>query len=189
MQLKWKKIWVISTVIMYFATFLMQSNLEFFKVWGRETNKPRVNLVAILVDNQIYDSISGDVSWYASYIQRKLSDTKAIVLPLQLQTVSAYDIHRMLENIYFDWLEDVNSSLIWLVMVWNIPLPVVNQDWYVFPTVYPYVDFEDQKYVWDPEIKYFVPNSIFFVFGISSSNKKHFFSSVVVPSVLFFLIS
>ena len=25
-------------------------------------------------------------------------------------------------------------------------------------TTYPYVDFEDQKYVWDSEIKYFVPN-------------------------------
>ncbi len=144
---------------MYFATFLMQSNIEFFKVWAWEASKPRVNIVAILVDSAIYKDISSDLDWYASsYIQQKLSDTKALILPLQLETVSAYDIHRMMENIYFDGLEDVNSSLIWLVMVWNIPLPVVNQDWYVFPTVYPYVDFEDQKYVWNPEIKYFVPN-------------------------------
>lgn len=144
---------------MYFATFLIQSNIEFFKVLAWEANKPRVNIVAVLVDGDIYDEISWEVSWYASsYIQQKLSDTKAFVLPLQLKTVSAYDIHRIMENIYFDWLEDVNSSLIWLVMIGEIPLPVVNQDWYVFPSVYPYVDFEDQKYVWDSEIKYFVPN-------------------------------
>ena len=79
-------------------------------------------------------------------------------MPLDLSKISAYDIHRMMENIYFDWLENVNSSLIWLIMVWDIPLPVVNQDGYVFPTVYPYVDFEDQKYIWDPDSQYFVPN-------------------------------
>lgn len=144
---------------MYFATFLMQSNFEFFRVWAWEANKPRVNIVAVLVDDKIYDKISNDLERYtSSYIQQKLSDTKALILPLHLETVSAYDIHRMMENIYFDWLEDVNSSLIWLVMVWDIPMPVVNQNWYVFPTVYPYVDFENQKYVWDSETKYFIPD-------------------------------
>ena len=158
MQLKWKKIWIISTVLMYFSTFLLQTNFEFLRVWAGESNKPRVNIVAVLVDDKIYGSISGEISWYTSYIQWKLADTKALVLPLHLDTVSAYDIYRMMENIYFDWLEDVNSSLIWLIMIWEIPLPVVNQDWYIFPTVYPYVDFEDQKYVWDPKTRYFVPN-------------------------------
>ena len=158
MQLKWKKILIISTVLMYFATFLLQSNLEFFKVWAWETNKPRVNIVAVLVDDTIYGSIKWEIAWYASYIQQKLSDTKALVLPLHLSSVSAYDIYRMMENIYFDWLKDVNSSLIWLVMIWDIPLPVVNNDGYVFPTVYPYVDFENQKYVWDSKQRYFVPN-------------------------------
>ncbi len=87
-----------------------------------------------------------------------MSDTKALVMPLDLSKISAYDIHRMMENIYFDWLENVNSSLIGLIMVWDIPLPIVNQDWYVFPTVYPYVDFENQKYIWDSDSQYFVPN-------------------------------
>ena len=113
----------------------------------------------MLVDDKIYDSISSDVSRYASnYIQGKLSDTKALVMPLDLDNISAYDIHRMMENIYFDGLENVNSSLIWLVMIWDIPLPVINQDGYVFPSVYPYVDFENQKYVRDADSQYFVPN-------------------------------
>ena len=115
--------------------------------------------MAVLVDDKIYDSISDGVSRYASnYIQKKLSDTKALVMPLDLDNISAYDIHRMMENIYFDGLEDVNSSLIWLVMIWDIPLPVINQDWYVFPSVYPYTDFENQKYVRDADSQYFVPN-------------------------------
>ena len=56
-------------------------------------------------------------------------------------------------------LSDVNSSLIGLIMFWDIPLPVINQDSYVFPSVYPYVDFENQKYVRDEENQYFVSNN------------------------------
>ena len=160
MQLKFKKVTLLTTIIVYCASFLIQSNLAFFQTWAAEVNTPRVNLVAILVDNRIYDSISWPLQWYASsYVQQQLSDTKALVMPLNLSSVSAYDIHRMMENIYFDWLKDVNSSLIWMIMVWDIPLPVVNQDWYVFPTVYPYVDFEDQKYVRDSDSQYFVSNN------------------------------
>ena len=159
MQLKWKKIWLLSTIIVYCASFLMQSNFILFEALAKESNKPLVNIVAILVDNSIYWSISWGLSWYGSeYVQKRLSNTKALIMPIDVSKVSSYDVYRMMENVYFDWLEDVNSSLIWLIMFWNIPLPVVNQDGYVFPTVYPYVDFENQKYVWDPETQYFVPN-------------------------------
>ena len=159
MQLKWKKIWILVTIVIYCASFLMQSNFVFFQTWAQEVNLPRVNIVAILVDDDIYWWISNWLRWYASqYVQWKLADTKALVMPIDLDNIKAYDIYRMMENIYFDWLKDTNSSLIGLVMFWNIPLPVVNQDWYVFPTVYPYVDFENQKYVWDEESQYFVPN-------------------------------
>ena len=159
MQLKFKKVCLLSTIIVYCASFLLQSNFVLFETWAKETNIPRVNIVAILVDNKIYDGISDNLKWYATnYVQNKLSDTKALVMPLDLTNIHAYDIYRMMENIYFDGLKDVNSSLIWLIMVGDVPLPVVNQDWYIFPTVYPYVDFVDQKYVWDDQSKYFVPN-------------------------------
>ena len=159
MRLKSKKICLISTIIVYCASFLIQSNLLFFETWAREVNVPHVNIVAILVDNKIYWWISSWLEWYASeYVQTHLSDTKALVIPLDLEEINAYDIYRMLENVYFDWLKDVNSTLIWLIMFWNIPLPVVNQEWYIFPTVFPYVDFENQKYIYDPDSKYFIPN-------------------------------
>ena len=116
--------------------------------------------MAVLVDSRIYDWISWDLSWYTSnYVQNILANTRALVIPLDLTNIHAYDIYRMMENIYFDGLKDVNSQLIWLIMFWDIPLPVVNQNWYIFPTVYPYVDFENQKYVWDPKTEYFVSNN------------------------------
>ena len=159
MQLRWKKFRILSTIFVYCITFVLQSNFALFQVWAQEKNIPRVNIVAVLVDDKIYDSISGWISSYTSYIQKNLSETKALVMPINLNNIDSYDIHRMMENIYFDWLKDINSSLIWLIMIWDIPLPVVNQNWYVFPTVYPYVDFENQKYIWDTEAKYFVSNN------------------------------
>jgi hypothetical protein len=113
MQLKFKKICLLSTIIVYCASFLLQSNFVLFETRAKETNIPRVNVVAILVDNKIYDGISDNLKWYASnYVQNKLSDTKALVMPLDLTNIHAYDIYRMMENIYFDGLKDVNSSLI-----------------------------------------------------------------------------
>ena len=113
MQLKFKKIFLLGTIIVYCASFLLQSNLGLFQAWAKDVNTPRVSIIAVLVDDKIYKEISGDLSWYAtSYIQDKLKDTKALVMPLNLDNIDAYDIHRMMHNIYFDGLKDVNSQLI-----------------------------------------------------------------------------
>ena len=133
MQLKFKKICLLSTIIVYCASFLLQSNFVLFQTWAQEKNIPRVNVVAILVDDKIYSWIESWLKWYASnYVQWKLPDTKALVMPINLDKIKAYDIYRMMENIYFDGLENVNSSLIGLIMFGSIPLPVVNQDGYVW---------------------------------------------------------
>jgi hypothetical protein len=42
------------------------------------------------------------VKSYATYVQSRLSDTKALVIPINLENIHAYDIYRMMENIYFD---------------------------------------------------------------------------------------
>jgi hypothetical protein len=55
MQLRFKKIILLSTIIVYCASFLLQSNLALFETWAKENNGPRVNIVAILVDDKIYN--------------------------------------------------------------------------------------------------------------------------------------
>jgi hypothetical protein len=55
------------------------------------------------VDDKIYNQISDDLERYTkNYVQQQLFDTKALVMPLNLDNISAYDIYRMMENIYFD---------------------------------------------------------------------------------------
>lgn len=103
MQLKSKKICILSTIIVYCLSFLLQSGFSLLQTWAKETNIPRVNVVAVLVDDKIYNQISTDLERYTkNYVQQQLFDTKALVMPLDLDNISAYDIYRMMENIYFD---------------------------------------------------------------------------------------
>ena len=39
-----------------------------------------------------------------------------------------------------------------------MPLPIVNSNDKIFPSIFPYVDFDDAKYYWDPTSTYFVNN-------------------------------
>jgi hypothetical protein len=71
--------------------------------------------VAVIVDKKIYDNSSMEtyLKRYATdYIQQKISDSKAIVLPINIDNFKAADIVKMLENMYFDGIKDVPSKLI-----------------------------------------------------------------------------
>jgi hypothetical protein len=55
MQLKFKKICLLTTIFVYCLSFLLQSNFAFFQAWAKEDKTSRVNIVTILVDKNIYD--------------------------------------------------------------------------------------------------------------------------------------
>ena len=42
----------------------------------------------------------------------------------------------------------------------KIPLPVVNDNGAIFPTILPYTDFDDPKFYRDAKIQYFLPNGV-----------------------------
>lgn len=140
-----------STVLSYLGYIDFKS--AFANTDNRNTT---TQLVAVLVDDKIYDTIEDDLKRYASdYIQKKYPHSKALVLKINTKEYSAPEIVKLLENLYFDGLKDQSSSLIGLVLIGNIPLPVVKYGDYIFPSIYPYVDFLEQKYVWDEESGYF----------------------------------
>jgi len=167
-----KKYSVLFVGMIYMLSYFFQS-LSFFNfslilntVYA-EDQLDYTNLVAVFVDDKIYDDIENDMQRYAQeYIQwedssnryNSISNSKAIVLPIDTDNMSASDITKILENMYFDGISGEPSKLIWTVLVWDIPLPVVNQDGFIYPTVYPYVDFEEQKFIWNDQSKYFVYN-------------------------------
>jgi len=121
----------------------------------------KTHLVAVFVDKNIYKWLETDIKWYASqYIQSHISDSKAIVLPIDTKNFAAKDIAAMLENMYFDGVKDSSSDLLGAIFLGNIPLPVVEQNGFIYPSIYPYVDFEHQQFVYNANQDYFVYNNV-----------------------------
>ena len=121
------------------------------------------NLVAIFVEENLYSKIEDEIEWYAvDYVQQNIDNGRAIIFPINTDSedgMKAQDIVKVLENIYFDGLDWETSSLIWLVLIWDIPLPVVENAGFVFPSIYPYVDFEEQQYIYNWNKDFFVSNN------------------------------
>jgi hypothetical protein len=68
-----------------------------------ETAQPLNRLIAVIVDQAVYNSYQTQIDRYASqYLQAQYSDSKALVIPLQTTNFQAQDIHKMLKNLYFD---------------------------------------------------------------------------------------
>lgn len=121
--------------------------------------QPLTRLIAVLVDQSIYDSYQTQVDRYASqYLQSQYSDSKALVIPIRSANFQAQDIHKMLQNLYFEWQKDTPSQLIGVTLIGDIALPVVNDNSYHYPTIYPYVDFIDPQFVYSEQEQTFVPN-------------------------------
>ena len=75
-------------------------------------------LVAVLVDDQIYPSIEKDLKRYTSqYLQKNYPLTKALVLKINTKEYSAPELTKLLENRYFDGLKDKSSRMIGVVLV------------------------------------------------------------------------
>jgi hypothetical protein len=81
-----------------------------------------------------------------------------VVFPVNIKTIKAFDITKILENMYFDGLKDEPSKLAGVVLIGDIPLPVIQENGFMYPSIYPYVDFEDQEFIYDQNKNFFVPN-------------------------------
>ncbi len=114
------------------------------------------NLVSIIVEEEIYDSIKEKIKRYALDIQGVMENTRVVIFPTPKDT-DPFNIASLNEALYYEWYKwvkdniDFESRLIWTVLVWDLPIPVVY-DWEkVAKTLYPYVDFDDKRYVYNNE--------------------------------------
>lgn len=149
--------WYLASNLLSYLWYVDRWRAEAASNWS--TNRP---IVAVLVDNDTYSQIwsSSNFSWYTNdYLHSKYPDSQAIVLSLDTNEYTAPEIVKLLENLYFEGIENEPSRLVWVILVWKIPFPVVKYQNFVFPSIYPYVDFIEQKYIRDEEQKYFVQNN------------------------------
>lgn len=115
------------------------------------------NIIAVFVEKNIYDKHKENINWYAQeYLQSQSNNTKAILLPIDKNNFQAYDIWKILENLYQEGNQKNPSSLIGTILIGDIPLPVIRENSYIYPSIYPYTDLEKPSYVYDPASTYFV---------------------------------
>lgn len=115
-------------------------------------------IIAVFVDKNIYSRHEEDINWYAqNYLQKRSSATKALLMPLDKDHFQASDIWKMLENLYQEGIKEKKSSLIGTILIGDIALPVIKENNYVYPSIYPYTDLEKPSYVYDESSTYFIP--------------------------------
>ena len=144
---------------------------EIRKVGSVET---RYGLVAILVEEETWEastsesgmfsflgvgSLSGKIQTYAADVQATLPWTKTVIVTVSEEDTPV-EIQRMLERFYFEGNpEDSDATkLSGVVLVGDVPLPVVNKKGNRFISLLPYTDFEEPSYLLDAATLDFLPN-------------------------------
>ena len=138
----------------------------------------RYGLVAILVNSEVWEdttSYQGLVSGYSASntriferIQRYAADvqaaipwTKTLIITVD-EDESTVGIQKLLERLYFEG--DPNDTdltrLSGLVIVGDVPLPVVNKSGHRFISMMPYTDFEDPSYLVNETTQDFESNKV-----------------------------
>ena len=135
----------------------------------------RYGLVAILVDDELLGSstsgggffsflgtagLKEKIQTYAQDVQATLPWTKTVIVEVA-DTDTPVEIQRMLERFYFEGNpEDSDpTKLSGVVIVGDVPLPVVNKLGNRFISLLPYTDFEEPAYLLDSETQDFLPNA------------------------------
>ncbi|HBB03396.1 TPA: hypothetical protein DCZ39_00620 [Patescibacteria group bacterium] len=156
-----KKTFIRTFIILYILSFFLQNSIfvDRKKVYAAE-NPSTTNIVAVFVDKDIYQNIKNNLERYTTqYLQAKIANSKAVVLPIDTKTIKAFEISKILENMYFEGLKDQSSKLIGTILIGDVPLPVVQNNGFIYPSIFPYVDFEKQEFIYDSTKKFFVYNN------------------------------
>lgn len=133
----------------------------------------RYGLVAILVTEEVWDAqssgffsafwgtnhLSERIETYASDVQAALPWTKSIIIEVSPEDTPV-EIRRLLERLYFEGnpSDSDKTQLNGIVLVGDVPLPVVNKNGNRFISLLPYTDFEEPSYLLDENTQDFLRN-------------------------------
>lgn len=151
----WQKLQA-SLVLLVFFVVQWQASLQL--AWAQVTTETRFEpLVAVLVEENLLNDaqLKSRIYRYAEDAQKTLN-AQALVVPIA-KTTSVKDIYEGLSEWYWSGYQyDSSTRLSGVVLVGDLPLPVVDKNGRLWPTVFPYVDFESPAYVWDDSVERFV---------------------------------
>jgi len=130
--MNWKKIKIGAIVILaiFVVHQFLSGNYWFFdnliKKTYAEEQLAKQNIVLVLVEKSLYQDLKKELSRYGTdYIQAQNPNTIALILPVEKEK-SAIDLLKIIQNLYFGGIEEQPSSLKGIVLIGNLPLPVIN---------------------------------------------------------------
>lgn len=107
------------------------------------------DLVSIVVDRETYGKLSGKIKRYSEDVQGYLGNTRVSLFVVPKDTPPEA-IAAQNEKLYYDGDgKDGITSLVGTVLIGNVPIPVVHRDSESFPSLYPYVDFDEKRFVYN----------------------------------------
>ncbi len=148
---------------------LLAPNLVHVDFSYGENLKKEHDLVVLLVEKQLFETgnenktetLAGKIYRYANDIRKKLANTKTKIIRVDADE-HPLEIVKLLEKYYLEGEEDSGKTevnkLKGIVLVGNVPFPVVRYKNYYLPTVFPYTDFLDPAFVWDEKKEQFEEN-------------------------------
>lgn len=150
----------IFTVFLVVVLLFVQIRVD---VVHSESVKTRYGLVAVLIDGDLIGN-----SALASRIRRYIEDAQTALpqskfLPLRVESdEQPAGIQSVLERLYFEGDSAPNeyNKLIGVVIIGDVPLPVVRKGDDFFPSIYPYVDFYRKAYIYDANKNQFLENPL-----------------------------
>ena len=106
------------------------------------------DLVSIMVDRETYSKQSGKIKRYSEDIQSYLGNTRVSLFIVDADTPPVA-LAAQNEKLYYDGDGQRGiTSLVGTILIGNIPLPIVHREGKSFPSLYPYVDFDDKRFVY-----------------------------------------
>ncbi|MEK9132916.1 MAG: VCBS repeat-containing protein, partial [Patescibacteria group bacterium] len=158
----------------------------------------RYDLVAVLVEQGLYSDVSdydglvgvadgpisrtnikSRVDRYATDVQTALPGTRALIIQVD-RYEKPENVAAVLERFYFDGDPDEPTRTAYLrgvVIIGEVPLPVVNKAGNRFISLFPYTDFEQKAYFWNETAKDFEPG------GQNAAPQPEIWHGVVRPPV------
>lgn len=143
-----------------FAAFAAQfESVE--SVEGNSEQKRIYDLVVLVVDRRLEDDgdLMGMVNRYAEDLAENYQHTDVQFLFYDEEKDSVEGLARALEDFYWNGGGEHENVLQGVVMIGDVPLPVVNKNGNRFVSMLPYTDFVDPVYVFDDESGDFVLNA------------------------------
>lgn len=140
------------------------------------TKHNELGIIAILAEKSLMDdfNVRSRIMTYASSVQKRIPHSKSVVLEVD-KNESTFRIASLLEKLYFEGIntslidgnplnnnpsKQDNNKLTGVILIGNIPIPVVHEEnALASPSIYPYVDFYEKKYIYNHGSDQFEANS------------------------------